>query len=481
MFCFGGLAQSYIELEELFVTDGQSHRDVELLTCGQTLRGCTAATPPDVDIDSDFLKLHAFIPRTNNSAHSCSDSYQLAVFVLLDLLHRRQIFQSYHLRTIHQAHPTSSYSFIMHTLATLPDDILILICQHILLQDIFHLRQTARRLAALVLSYDIHISLSIARNTFPDANLLLRVPVGTHDFSWLKSLVPKFFAAVLVDKLRAASPDYFMDYYGVPAESEWGDGPRARVETGCRVFKRLSDISQEVYKLPDLRVPRRPLKERVSRAIRLRYRSVKVNDSALDLVERRERLVSKRRLVYLNDLDRQDIKDYVFMFTILLTAFETNYDGASVRYAPADKKTYDGPHNYDWGGDRGADTGKRIYHANSWVNSFLLNQGPMLFWHQWYSRKEDYEVKEVILRAWKERSKEQIQIERNATSSVEEALRFLSGKSSPYYLFSDEMVQPFVPYLKHRIPHLRTSPFVPVNEVMEDLPYWINFRTRQHG
>jgi hypothetical protein len=360
----------------------------------------------------------------------------------------------------------------MHTLATLPDDVLILICQYITLQDIFHLRQTARRLAAFVLSNDIYISLSVARNTFPDAGLLLRVPEsGTHDFSWLKSLVPKFFAAVVVDKFREACPEQFPGIYGIPAESEWGDGPRARVETGWRVLKQLSNISQEVYKLPDFRVPRRPLKERASRAIKLRHRSI--SDGALDLVERRERLLSQRRLVYLNDLDRQDIVDYVFMFTILLQAFKTNYDGCGFRYAHGMKNTYDGPHIFDWGGD----TGKRMYKGNSWVNSFLMNQGPMLFWHQWYNRKEEYEVKEVILRAWEERSSERIQIERNAAASVEEALVSLSGRNSRWYSFSDETYEPFMPYFRNTIPHLRTSPFTPVKEVMEDLPYWINFRT----
>jgi hypothetical protein len=392
---------------------------------------------------------------------------------VLDWFSRAVIREEY---TKHIPFQPGGYSVNMHTLATLPDDVLILICRYVLLQDIFHLRQTSRRLAAFVLSNDIYISQSVARNTFPDFNRLLRVPEsGTHDFSWLKSLVPKFFAAFLVDKLREVYPDRFYDRYGIPAESEWGDGPRARVETGLRVFKQLSDISQDVYKLPDScvpRRPRRPVKERVSRAVRLGYRSV--SNGALDLVERRETLVSQRRLVYLNDLDRQDIVDYIFMFTILLPAFKSNYDGAGFRYAHNISIKYDGPSIFDWG----KDDGKRLSQGNSWVNSFLLNQGPMLFWHQWYNRKEEYEVKDVILRAWSERSSERIRIERDAASSVEEALTSLSGRESVSYCFCEETLEPFVPYLKHTIPHLRSSPFIPVKEVMEDIPYWINFRTQ---
>jgi hypothetical protein len=99
------------------------------------------------------------------------------------------------------------------------------------------------------------------------------------------------------------------------------------------------------------------------------------------------------------------------------------------------------------------------------------------FWHQWYNRKEEDEVKQVILRAWKERSSEQIQIERNAAFSVEEALRSLTGSPFGCYSWDEEAVEALMPSFKHTVPHLRTSPFTPAKETMKNIPYWIDFGT----
>ena len=363
----------------------------------------------------------------------------------------------------------------MHTLTTLSDDILILVCRYVQINDIFYLRQTARRLATFVLSYSVHIAPSIARNTFPNADLLLRGPeIGSCEFSWLKSLVPQYLAAVLVDRYRLRSPDVFAEYYGVPAESELGDGPRARVASGWRVLKRLSDISREVYRLPESRVPRRPLKGQFNRAVKLRFLST--GHHAADILERREDLKLKRRLVYLNDLDRQHIEDYTLMYGLLLGAFKTDHDPPSARmvycYGPPPSRADDGADDvFDWGGRRG----RRVHNGNSWINSFILDEGPMLFWRQWYGGAENA-VNEAMLRAWKAKSSQQIEIARDAASKVEATMRSLRGSDLTYHSNIPEV---FVDYMWYRIAQLQAGQPLP-KETMEDLPFWINFQSKRN-
>lgn len=75
----------------------------------------------------------------------------------------------------------------------------------------------------------------MASNTFPTADLLLRhdaSPVGAAGFAWLKGLVPKYLAAVVVDRVRVQSPELCLEEYGIRAESKAGDALRVRTKKG---------------------------------------------------------------------------------------------------------------------------------------------------------------------------------------------------------------------------------------------------------
>jgi hypothetical protein len=358
----------------------------------------------------------------------------------------------------------------MSTLATLADDLLILVCRYLTLQDVFQLRQTCHRFAAFILSNVNHISLLVARNTFPDTDRLWKVQRGsTRDFLWLKSLVPKYLAAVLVDKYRLVSPDIHLDEFGIPAESERGDGPRARVESGLRVLKKLSDISQDVYRLPESHIPNKPLKERIIRAIKLQ--NFLADRKRLDLIERRETLIGLRRQSYLNELDSEEVVQYSLMFQLLLKVFKTNHDPASARISHFNYFKYVGPDAFDWAGS----AGKRMRQGDSWVLWFIFHQGPMLFWRQWYGKTDEHAVKEAMLRAWNERSSEQIEIERNASLGTGATLRSIS---KDVYSSSLDILVLFRLYFTYRLAHLRIGDFTPPREIMDDVPFWIDFRTQ---
>jgi hypothetical protein len=137
------------------------------------------------------------------------------------------------------------------TLSALPPEILIPICQQLHLQDLLAFRLTSRHISLVVSTHSPVIAPVVARNQFPYATLLLRAPKsGCHDLTWLQSLVPKYLAAVLVDRARL-TPSTFQNYVPhIPAESPLGDTLRARVENGWRILKQLSDISKDVYALP---------------------------------------------------------------------------------------------------------------------------------------------------------------------------------------------------------------------------------------
>ncbi|KAF2430850.1 hypothetical protein EJ08DRAFT_660525 [Tothia fuscella] len=313
----------------------------------------------------------------------------------------------------------------MQSLSTLPDDLLILISQYLKVHDIFSLRQTAPHLAAFIISNSTHIALSVARNTFPKTGLLLRsTSNNVHDFQWLKSLVPRYFASVLVDRYRLRSPDLFGEFYSIPAESERGDSARARVENGLLVFKTLSDVSYAIYRLPVSKIPQKPFRERLTRTLKLQiFRS---GYTAIDMLQRRETEISKRRLAYLQSLEKQDIDNFKITIALFLGAVLTNGD-YSARMSHHFK--YDGPDMFDWEGKDGKG-GKTICRGDSWVNAFLLHKGPMLFWKQWYRQVEENNVKEIVLREWRARSSRQIDIERNGAVDVVEALKALSGDGS---------------------------------------------------
>ncbi|KAF2430857.1 hypothetical protein EJ08DRAFT_649409, partial [Tothia fuscella] len=212
----------------------------------------------------------------------------------------------------------------MHTLSSLPEDILIIICRELLIQDIFHLGSTNHILAKFVLNNSTYICHSIARNTFPNATLLVRLPAsGPPDFTWLKSLVPKYLAGVLVDRYRLASPYVCFDIYYIPIQSPIGDLPRARIENGLCVSKRLSDICLEVYRQPHSHVPKRPLKVRLKRALLLGFQK-HPHGSTVDITKRRERETLRLRMTYLYSLERRDIEDYELLLSLLYSAFRTN-------------------------------------------------------------------------------------------------------------------------------------------------------------
>jgi hypothetical protein len=161
----------------------------------------------------------------------------------------------------------------------------------------------------------------VARQTFPNAVRLLERPLeGNYTFSWLKGLIPKQLAAVLVDRHRFAH-DWGDNRYGIPAEDPFGDDLRARVANGWHVLQKLSAISQDVYKIKpgNLGLSTKELGFALFSPTRFRF----------SVVEARERLAMERRQKYIESSSESSAKDYKLMFLLLSSVFRmslvTNY------------------------------------------------------------------------------------------------------------------------------------------------------------
>ena len=271
-------------------------------------------------------------------------------------------------------------------LDTLPDDVLILLISQCHIDELFCLLLANRKLAAVISSYITVIAPAVARRTFPEADLLTRLPKGTHTFQWLKGLIPNQLAAILVDRHRFAH-GWANSRYGIPAEDPFGDELRERVANGWRVFKRLSDISQEVYRitLTRLMLAKKELSLALFNRARLKFL----------VLEYRENIILERRLDFIKSIPDKDAKDYKLMFLLLSSVFRvsltTNYG-----------EEYQ-PWIFDWG--RGIDGQRLVRKGESWMTWYILHEGPSLFWQQWWVKSPTSPdtknfIRDHSLRSW---------------------------------------------------------------------------------
>jgi hypothetical protein len=132
----------------------------------------------------------------------------------------------------------------MLLLHELPTDVLIQIFQKVTISSTLSLRLTHSFLLA-IFSHNINsIAPHVAKNTFPPGIALLKqssLP-GQYTFRWLKSLFPKYMAAIIVDKSRFGEREK-----GIIAADASGERVRDRVANGLRVYKCVANISKEVY------------------------------------------------------------------------------------------------------------------------------------------------------------------------------------------------------------------------------------------
>lgn len=291
----------------------------------------------------------------------------------------------------------------MPSLLALPAELLIIVCKNLTIPAIFNLRIVHPHLNSLIINKSTSISGNVAYNTFQDADLLLRTPANQQkDFEWLKSLIFKYNAAVLVDRFRIGSDRVFMEPRWIPAESKFGNALRERVENGWRVIRQIGVAlgGAEVI-LPK---PGRKTQTKTGLSLTNRIRQTILLQGKTNFSERERSVYESHIFVnnYLETLSLKAVEDYQITFNLLLLALRTEHDPLPVhlRSLRGKFRNAKAPAEFDFD----FATGTFIENQNSWVNWAVLQLSPYEFFLQWLpgSERRPAHVREKILRKWEE-------------------------------------------------------------------------------
>lgn len=338
---------------------------------------------------------------------------------------------------------------------SLSDDILILVCSECTINEIFALQLTDRRLRNLIFEYINTIAPSVARATFPASkNLLLHHPPLRYTIPWLKDLIPRQLAAILVDRHRIAH-NVMQQRYGIPAEDAYGDELRARIANGWRVLFRLANTSNPTIQPDSLSLVN-------DFAVRLLCLSRR-----LQMSRQKEDLILERRLNYIDSMPIQDAKDYKLMFMLLSSAFRT-----STSYVGEDHK----PWTFDWGS--GID-GQRLFRkGSSWLTWFVLAEGPYLFWNQWSALPHDHPdtrhyIRDRALLSWMHTPHKLVDYQRDHARRIQGAINDKAAVSTDFA--SINPIPYFTQYAEHRLTKWKSG-VLPAEETMSHVPFHVQFR-----
>lgn len=336
----------------------------------------------------------------------------------------------------------------------LPDDILILICSECTIEELLALQLTDRRSRSLISEYINTIAPSAARASFPGCrNILLDRPVR-YTVAWLRDLVPRQLAAILVDRHRIAH-DYMQQRYGIPAEDAYGDELRARITKGWRVLQSLASISKSMQQPEDSK----PTSEF---AIKLFCPSRRLDSS-----RQKEDLILEQRLRYIDAMPIQDAKDYKLMYMLLSSAFRT-----SISNIGADHK----PWAFDWGS--GIDGQRLLRKGTSWLAWFVLAEGLGCFYAQWWvlpcdSPDTKHHIRDRALARWTNTPPKLIDYQRDHARKIQEAINSKAAVSTDFV--SVNPIPYFTQYAEHRLASWKSG-VLPQKETLSHVPFHIEFR-----
>lgn len=341
---------------------------------------------------------------------------------------------------------------LVKRLDRLPDDVLLLIIEDLTIDDFFSLRQASRTICILVSAFE-HVATSVvAKRTFPGARLLLRPPPdGKCTIQWLKDRIPRYLAAVVVDRYRFSfrgstgqcDPGCTVGGWGMPAEDPLSGPFRCRICRGWRILKTLSNISREVCAILEAEMPQLSWLSRLREA----WSDPQPDLGAeLNLLRLREQLVLKRRRAYLRTLTRSDAIDFLSMEMLLCAAFKTKHDceplaGLQSFYMSINGDLEPPSDNcFDWGGD----TRRSHSGGNSWVNWYIFHEGPTLFWKQWCpndtacSPRTGPLIHDELLAAWEAENDKSADIKRQGEWRLRRMIRSrqTSWRDHPYIEYS---------------------------------------------
>ncbi|KAI5918526.1 hypothetical protein F4810DRAFT_691842 [Camillea tinctor] len=316
---------------------------------------------------------------------------------------------------------------------SLPPELVHPILETCIIDDVFNLRLVSRSFLAWIDYYLSTVAYQIARNTFPKARLILRpTHEGVYDLAWLRTLVPRRLASIVLDKdaRRPDDPTNTMRYR-IPSEDGSGDLLRKRVSGAWCLIKRIGTIYKDVYALP--------------------------LDAGASLSDREE-MVYERVLFMIKSLEPHECEAFFILAYVLLSAFhDENCRLRRWRYylENSQYKASDGFCFFDCRArhppspksELGAESTGEVSdhprhpdHGNSWIWSWIFREGADAFWKQWglgalRLEPENY-VALKLQDAWSQRSEAQVHIERETSARIWCALMERSKARDPQSLTS---------------------------------------------
>ncbi|KAF2017815.1 hypothetical protein BU24DRAFT_460809 [Aaosphaeria arxii CBS 175.79] len=343
----------------------------------------------------------------------------------------------------------------------LPDDVLIPIFACCDIDSLFAARLVSRPLRSLIDGYIRTIAPSVAANTFPRAASLLKRPEKGYSLRWLRGLIPAHLAAIALDKDKLRRHSYVNAGfpYGIPFENDCPEAMhwRTRVAKGWRLLRGFYLISRDVYakSMEELEHGRPKMFRRVSNGMRTSslWQNVSCPYQACtehgvwglfdnkkrresdhcpganrkghegDWVEearKRETLILKKRLEWLETLSNQDLMDYLCLWRLLMWVFRPYRRPESTVLECVGNRSKHVPKSSFKAEISG------ILHGCSWLNWLVLHIGTTPFWRQWWapkSSKDANAVRDLVWSIWSQRSHHQVELEREFVAKFEFVLR----------------------------------------------------------
>lgn len=371
----------------------------------------------------------------------------------------------------------------------LPAELILPIVKRCTIFDLHSLRLTSRALCEVIATHIAVIAPAVAQRTFPRARRLLRRP-PQYTLKWLNDLIPLQLAAIVVDRYRYSHLLWQqLDRFGIPAEDEDGDELRLRVAHGWRILKRLSDISKEVYSLPEEHLPPPPPPPRARGGVTEAKKMLKrlfpltrssngrqtARDEVPESVVRRECLVLQRRKDFTRTRTRLDRADLHLMLRLLYAAFRADQYLGSFTCGFGPRPPRCGPNFFDWAGE----DEMRLFSKKSWVHWFILHEGPSLFLAQWTMSDDGPRpiVRDRLLQAWADRKSQEQRISLE-TDSAWEVLQVWEAVPQPLSgvgILPDDPFPYIEQYAEVKVRRRKNSGIEPApEETMDDMLYFID-------
>ncbi|OAL45764.1 hypothetical protein IQ07DRAFT_519088 [Pyrenochaeta sp. DS3sAY3a] len=199
----------------------------------------------------------------------------------------------------------------------------------------------------------------------------------------------------------------------------------------------------------------------------LRDKLLRPSRGKLESLLSKENTILEQRIECIKALPEQNVKDYKLLLTLLSAGFCTLLANIGDTFEP-----------WIFDSGDGIDAQRTVRRGHSWMTWFLLSEGPLLFWKQWWSlspaSSENY-IRDLALSTFRKIPTELSDHQRSLMETLQRAINAKADARqqpepwSPYPYFTAYRAH------KRRLQEATGENFQ-VKEVMDHVPFRVNFR-----